>query len=121
MQEHWLSYLLHNLPVLEDVLECYIEFAQVVLPHAILVPADSLEQHALYADHREIEGGVPFWIEVLADSRRRLLGIAQRDDKKLACLLKRNMVYYTKLAYRIAGPTLIFCSQVSSLHALILA
>ncbi len=91
-QEQRLSYLLHNLPVLEDVLQCYIKLAKVVLSHTVPVPANSFEQHALYAHDREIEGGIPFWIEIFADGRGRFLRVPQRDDEKLACVLENRAI-----------------------------
>lgn len=73
MQEYRLAYLLHSLPVLKDVFQSNIEFAEVVLPHTIFVPADSFEKEALYANHREIERDIPFRIESFADDGGRFL------------------------------------------------
>lgn len=85
MQEDRLAYLLHNLPILKDVLNCHIKLAEVVFPHTILVPTNRIEEKALNANYGEIERDVPFGIEGFANAGRRLLRVTQCDDQKLGC------------------------------------
>ena len=76
-------YLLHNLTIVEDVLNGHVEFSEVVFAHTIFVPADRFEKKALCTNHGKVEGDVPFWIKVLADNRRRFLRVAQCDNQEL--------------------------------------
>lgn len=45
----WTTHLLIELPLLEDILQCYVELAQVVLAKPIMVPTETFQQR--YPDH----------------------------------------------------------------------
>jgi hypothetical protein len=51
--------------VLKLLLEYDVKLAHVVLSKAILIPADDLEQEALFADDGQFERLVPFWVQLL--------------------------------------------------------
>jgi hypothetical protein len=69
--------------VLELVLEYDVKLAHVVLAKAILVPADDLEQEALFADDGQLERLVPFWVQLLVYGGSGEFLIAEGEDEVL--------------------------------------
>lgn len=79
-QGNWQKpHLLHRLTIGKDILNDHIEFSQEVFAEAVSIPACSFKQHTLYAIYRQVEGDIPFRIEVLADRRGRLLSVSKID------------------------------------------
>lgn len=74
---------MYRLTVRKDILDHHIELSQEVFAEAISIPANGLKQHTLDAIDWQVEGYIPFGVEVLADGRGRLLGVSKIDYKVL--------------------------------------
>ena len=116
-------WLLLGEAILELVLEYDVKLAHVVLSKAVLVPADHLEQEALLADNGQFERLVPFRVQLLVDSGRRGLCIAQGEDEVLQkCELAHCLgdIYNTlQRTHGVRSAAPVFCSEVSALHGVL--
>ena len=72
-----IAHLLHCLAIGKYILNDDIKFAEVILAKPISIPTNSLQQDALNAIYGQIEGDVPFWVEVLADGRSGLFCVSE--------------------------------------------
>jgi hypothetical protein len=65
------------------LLEYDVKLAHVILPKAVLVPADDFEQEALLAEDGQFECLVPFWVQLLVYGGSGEFLIAEREDQVL--------------------------------------
>lgn len=78
-----IAHLLRRLTIGKDIFNDDIKFTEVVLAKPISVPTNSLQQHALNAIYGQVEGHVPFWVEILADSRSGLFCVSEINNEVL--------------------------------------
>ena len=72
-----IAHLLYRLAIGKDFIDNHIELAKVVLAKPVSIPTDGFQQNALKAIYWQIEGDIPFWIEVLADGRSGLFRVSK--------------------------------------------
>lgn len=67
----------------KDLLQSEVEFAQIVLAEAILVPAYYVEDEALGRVYRQLFDDVPLGVQGLGNFVRRDFGVTEGDNEKL--------------------------------------
>ena len=72
-----IAHLLYRLAIGKDFIDNHIELTEVVLPKPVSIPTDGFQQNALKAIYWQVEGDIPFWIEVLADGRSGLFRVSK--------------------------------------------
>lgn len=74
---------LRGLLILEDLFESQIEFAEVILAKAILIPADYVEDETIGGGDGKLFDCVPFGVECLWDRLRDAASITKCEDEIL--------------------------------------
>lgn len=112
------THLLIDLSFLEDILQCNVELAQVVLAEPIMIPTDAFQERHAHDGH--LERDVPFRVEGLWNRWRRLSGVSQCDHQVLpgesaTATPKLRVISIVMVAYRITCPTSVLGRKIPSL------